>query len=166
MKGKIMELYGSNSRGWSCPRCKHLNPERLSYCENCQGHLAQGSAYTGQTERPGCVTAYVLLMAFCGGLLLLAGMTSAATPFTFLMVIALAGLYFAYAYGLWKLKNWARILLIGLHGLSLAVSVISLLIRLGGGAGETKSFSLVSVIGWAISGYIIYWFASNGDKFD
>jgi hypothetical protein len=44
--------------------------------------------------------------------------------------------------------------------------VISLLIRLGGGAGEIKSFSLVSVIGWAISGYIIYWFASNGDKFD
>ncbi len=114
-------------------------------------------------ERPGCVTAYALLTAI--GIVLYAlfsilvaiavgvdeaGMIEIGT------MLVLTGLIIAVAVGLWRLQNWARIAVIVLQSFSLILSIILML---------NGAFGIPSLIGLAIGGYTIYWFATNRGYF-
>jgi hypothetical protein len=82
-------------------------------------------------KRPGCVTAYAILLILGGGLLAFTGffgnsalagydalLRVIAPPLLFILTI----LYVTSAIGLWQLKNWARILIMVLTGLTVVLS--------------------------------------------
>ena len=72
------------------------------------------------------------------------------------VTLALAGLYVTVAVGLWRLKNWARIAVIVLQSLGMLVSIVLLFSGVA---------SVPILIGLAIGGYSIYWFAAHGEYF-
>ena len=55
------------------------------------------------------------------------------------VMLVFALLYFAVGYGLWKLKNWARIITIVLSGLGAALGVLGLL-------GSLMAFEIISLV--------------------
>jgi hypothetical protein len=77
------------------------------------------------------------------------------------LLVAIAGVVIAV--GLWNQRNWARIGVIALQTLSVLISGWVLLVLLGGGLDITSAAILLPVI--AIAGFIIYWFAKNGEYF-
>jgi hypothetical protein len=162
--------------GIYCSTCGHLNPSWRSECAKCLTKLgspdkpayarAQHSTYTHEYDRPGCVTAYAILMGIAAGILGILGLVGGLVGGEVvlgLFVGVMSVLYFFLARGLWQLKNWARILLIVLHGLS----IVSGLVRMGIGLSDADPSVTIcgAAIGLAISGYIIYWFASHGEYF-
>ena len=164
-------------------------------------HLRAQAARAG---RPGCVTVYAILTVLGGALGILGacavvglagtGLTemqqvleqqSAALPIsaeqltTLIWVVAGISLVFSTLYvvvgvGLWLMKNWARIAVIALQGLSLlgglaqaAIAILS--------TRETQAASIIQgapvcslggfVVGFALQAYIIFWFVVNRDRF-
>jgi hypothetical protein len=86
---------------------------------------------TDRFKRPGCVTAYAILLILGAGLFAFMGFfgNSAFTSYDALLrviapplLLILAVLYVASAIGLWQLKNWARILIMVLTGLTVVSS--------------------------------------------
>lgn len=145
--------------GVYCSACGQLNASWRSECEKCGAKLFKpgSAAPPGAHERPGCVTAYAVLMGIVAGLLGLAGIgygLSEEDFGTMLIMIVVAVLYFLLARGLWRLRNWARIIVIILQSLSVLVGIIGLF-----------SGNVVSLVGLAVGGYILYWFASHGEYF-
>jgi ribosomal protein L40E len=144
------------------------------------------AAYSPLGERPGCVTLYAVLLGIVAGLTVIEGTISFfaliggsyENPGLGIIVVAgilvVAGLEFLLARGLWQLKNWARITVIVIQGLGVLSSVLYfVLIALG-----TRAINLATreitydtsgiigeIVGLAISGYIIYWFASHRQHF-
>jgi len=117
-------------------------------------------------KRPGCVTAYAVLLgigAILAGLLgilaiimLISGEDLSAASAIFFLVAAV--LDFLIARGVWRLKNWARIAIIVVQSLGMLISLLGLL------AEALPVFG--TVIGLGISSYIVYWFASHSEYFD
>lgn len=124
-----------------------------------QGKAAQAD----RRQRPGCVTAFVILIVLGAIVAVLQQVfTFVAGPVwdegnTFGAVVALsiAGLYVAVAVGLWRLQNWARIATIVLLGLT----VLLLAVLLFNGI-------FFAVIGLLVNGYCLYWFAVNKHYFE
>jgi hypothetical protein len=137
--------------------------------------------------RPGCVTAYAVLLFVVAGLLALGavlsvvfgvfGLSDESYGALFLplavVYIVIAGLYFLLGRGLWRLKNWARIIIIVLQSLGLLGSLSQICRALSGssfafGTGTDLPVAIIiigTVLGSALGGYILYWFASNGEYF-
>lgn len=161
-----------------CSSCGHPNPSWRSQCENCRTQLATPDrSYPTQKERPGCVTAYAVLLWISAALVGLGGpifgfafaseMREDVLLILFAVAVAIgaAALNAAIGWGLWRLKNWARILVIVFQGLGVLSNLATLCIVLGN-SGAAEPTSLCStIIGLAVSGYIIYWFASNSEYF-
>jgi hypothetical protein len=121
-----------------------------------------GQAQADQRQRPGCVTAFVLLNVV-GATLLVLGQIFTVALRTYVdeadilglvTALVLAGLTVAVAIGLWQLKNWARIAIIVLLSLNMLLLVVFVF-----------SGILPAVIGLLIDGFIIYWFATNKQYF-
>jgi hypothetical protein len=126
-------------------------------------------------KRPGCVTAYALLLgivaALVGGAVVSSVLVAIVTGDTagmpvggLAILLALAGVEFLIAVGVWRLRNWARIAVIVVQSLAIVTSLLGLVATLEGG---DVALSLGgTLIGVGVSGYIIYWFASHGEYFD
>lgn len=146
--------------GIYCSVCGHLNPSWRSECEKCRAKLSKPGrpVYSRTHDRPGCVTAYAVLLGIGAGLAGVGGIAYGASEEEFGtigIVIVVAALEILLAIGLWRLKNWARIIVIVLQSLSMLAGVIGLL-----------SGNVVSLVGLAVGGYILYWFASHGEYFE
>jgi hypothetical protein len=128
------------------------------------------------------VTAYAVLLGISAGLIAIAGLIFGVgmlgdelvvLGLLFIVVaVVIAALYFLLARGLWQLKNWARIIIIVLQGIGLLGSLLQLLLALSayslssyGFGTDATTLICGAVVGLAIEGYIIYWFASNGEYF-
>lgn len=142
------------------------------------------SVYKPQ-ERPGCVTVYAIFLGLGACLMITGGITGgfalmsergqnygAAGLGVLVCASGLAFLYGLLAIGLWQLKNWARITIIVLISLSILSSLLSVCIILSGYASYgNESGAIVAgriigaIIGLVISGFIVYWFATNGKYF-
>jgi hypothetical protein len=92
------------------------------------------------------------------------------------LVIFFGVLYIFLGLGLWNQKNWARVVVIVLQSLGVAGTLLQVCLlvwsysSLGNAYGYDPTMSICTslggtVVGLAISGYILYWFASNGDYF-
>lgn len=154
-----------------CPSCGHLNyPGRL-ICDSCGADLPKTletpAPPPAPKERPGCVTAYAILLGFVG----LAGLIYRDIG------LLTAALSIVIAYGLWKLKNWARILLIIFASLETAILIFSWIpLAITGVAEYSYSYipyssDLTFSIFWSIGRLIvniivIWWFASHREYFD
>jgi hypothetical protein len=170
----------AGQNGILCPSCGYLNPSWRSECEQCRVNLKSPnrSAYTSGHDRPGCVTAYAILLGVTGGIVGIGGLFGGCSLIgdsrngdgaLGLLIIVCGGgaaiLNFLLAKGLWDLKNWARITLIVLQSLG----ILGNLIRMCGFLSDPSNYSGIemfgAIIGTAISGYIIYWFADNSGYF-
>ena len=174
-----------------CPECGAENADDAIFCTQCGTILepapsgpaseaqlaASAEPVTGETppalqlpakERPGCVTAYAILqgisavLAAIGGVFLL-GSDSATTGVFTIGSAALSGVV---AVGLWRLRNWARILLLILLGLGLAVNGLNSVLSLGGSGEPATLTCITGILALAVSGYIFYWFAKHREYFD
>lgn len=135
--------------------------------------------------RPGCVTFYVILMWLGAALGALAAiLLPAATPqmMRYLaaemppqlprwLITAIIGLALGFAVfqfvlglGLWRMKNWARIVLLLFTGLGLLGNIVQLATRLSARAQNPQVIGVV--VSLAVGSLIFYWFAANGHRFD
>jgi hypothetical protein len=104
------------------------------------------------------VTVYAILLWIGGVLVALGGVITGINEEAFAIAlggIVVGGLELGLGVGIWRLRNWARVIVIVLQGLGVVVGVISLFMG-----------NLLSLVGLAVGGYILYWFASNGQYFD
>ena len=117
-------------------------------------------------ERPGCVTAYAILLGIAAvvscmaGFLLLFARDGIQSLSSIVFAAVIAALYFVIARGLWLLRNWARIVVIVLQ----VLSVLGILSQLPN--NSSGLVLIVAVFGLAIAAYILYWFASHGEYFE
>lgn len=129
-------------------------------------------------KRPGCLTAYVLVLWLGGVAYLVLTFMLAFTnrleavsagglgPFLALCAGVLALLPIITGLGLWRMKGWAWVLVIVFHGLGVSLSLLNLLSSLSLGAGqETVGPLLTAVMGTAVNGGLVYWFAQNRHLF-
>lgn len=117
-------------------------------------------------ERPGCITAYAVLLGFAGVIFALGGILMSEGDdglVLFLGGIVGALLCFVLARGLWQMRKWARVLAMVVVGLGIAGN----LFRMSGlFTGDISGQVLVSsVIGLFVGGIIFYWFYDNGHLF-
>jgi hypothetical protein len=83
-----------------------------------------------------------------------------------IVAIGAAALNALIGWGLWRLKQWGRILVIVFQSLGALANLATLCMTLGVSSYGVEPTSLCSSIaGLAVNGYIIYWFASNGEHF-
>ncbi len=113
-------------------------------------------------RRPGCVTAFAVVIVL-GAILgvLQQGMALLSLPYLddgsmvgMAVACCIAVLYAVVAVGLWRLKNWARIAVIVLLGLNVLLSGLLVLNGI-----------LPALLGVAVSGACLYWFAANKKVF-
>jgi hypothetical protein len=141
------------------------------------GELAPGGepASPQLAKRPGCVTAYALLLAIAAALVggavifslivaVLTGDTAGMPLGGLAILLALAAVEFLIALGVWRLRDWARVAVIVVQSLAIVTGLLGLVAALEGG---DVALSLGgTLIGVGVSGYIIYWFASHSEYFD
>jgi hypothetical protein len=120
-------------------------------------------------KRPGCVTAYAILLGIAAVVSCMAGFFLPANSrdgigiqglSSIVFAAVIAALYFVIARGLWLLRNWARIVVIVLQ----VLSVLGILSQLPN--NSSGLVLIVAVFGLAIAAYILYWFASHGEYFE
>jgi uncharacterized membrane protein (DUF2068 family) len=121
-----------------------------------------GIAQPDRRERPGCVTAFALLMGFAAAFYAVTSVLNVlATPGDSGMLVgaavavAYAILYLVIAVGLWRMQNWARIAAIVLQGIGMLV-LVGLI---------TSGMPLPAIVGLLVGAYSIYWFVTNGRLF-
>lgn len=124
-------------------------------------------------ERPGCVTAYAVLLGIAAVMLALAGWIGGSTLMSegddeiglLLLVAGTIGavLYFVIARGLWQMRNWARVLVMVVTGLGIAGNLITMCASITGNAAGVGIISgLISVV---VGGIVFFWFYDNGYLF-
>ncbi len=170
-----------------CAACGHPNPSWRSHCEKCTSQLVArldrpADTYTSMPpsvsaaprERPGCVTLYAALLFLGAALVAIVGFVVAARVASSSGNVALslaelaglwivAALYFLLARGLWRLKNWARIIIIVIQGLGVVVDFLLLCVSVGGSGNAQNLIS--SLVGLVTGGIILYWFSAHGEYF-
>lgn len=145
-------------------------------------------------NRPGCITSYVLLSALGLACVWTVYVPAFSTTLAKISqntayandpeILALANNIFvgavvvgslltlAQMWGLWKMRAWGRWLAILFNGLAIVGSLCSLVgltsgaypvAAAGGGSAGVEILVLFGTIGGLA--YIVYWFASHGDRF-
>ncbi len=124
---------------------------------------ADKETQAGQRQRPGCVTAFAILVVIgaifsaLGGIItvVLGPAGDVGNRIGAVTALALAGVYIAVVAGLWQLKSWARVATIVLLSLNMLVGVA----LLAGGF-------FLAVIALLVNGYCLYWFITNKQVFE
>jgi len=115
--------------------------------------------------RPGCVTAYAVLLGLVATSAAIVGLT---TEFDFanLFWLGMAILFGMAARSLWQMTNWARVLVILVHGFGILLCAVALLAVIAAG-NVSDGWEPISIIttSAALSAWIIYWFATHGKMF-
>ncbi len=140
-----------------CPSCGHLNDPGRLICDSCGADLPKTfetpAPPPAPQERPGCVTAYAILLAFGGAIRFFFALT-----FDSAWTLLGATLDILAAYGLWNRKNWGRILAMVLGVLGIFYYTL------------LDVYTRYGVIGFLISliinGIIIWWFAFHREYFN
>jgi len=140
---------------------------------------ADDYASKNKPERPGCVTAYAILLWIGSGLAVI-GIFCAETGYggffggpIGIFEICL-GLFFslllalgvAAGIGIWQMRKWGWALVLVLQTLSIITSTLSALALLAGSNVENAAAAAGNLLGLMISGYIIYWFITNRALFN
>ena len=140
-----------------------------------------------ELKRPGCVTAYAVLLILGAGLAALVGLSGGASFSELGSAVAgtittaafvVAAIYVVAAIGLWQLKNWARILILIISGLGTASSILTLVSVFLTPTGNVSPYYLQSsyytgmalsfvtgLIGLGINSTIFSWFRKNKQYF-
>ena len=185
----------------TCLNCGHPNPLWNITCEKCYKKLATPdgvdfSSHRIRRSRPGCVTAYAILLFLGAGLMALGGIVIAILLFgssatlksmnlgasslgamsalggiiAFLICSLFVVFYIVLGWGLWNLKNWARILVIIIQSLGLCGNIFSIIAPILNLSSNTHANPLATlsggVFGLVLGGIIIYWFGSHGEYFN
>ena len=161
----------------TCSKCGEANASTDRHCFACGANLGDTKPSSDQDavdiarqhpkKRPGCITAFAVWLFLSGiGTLIravpaiaiitqdLASIRERGDTFSIIMTVSYsldALLSLLTAWGLWQMKNWARILTI--VELSLAI-LICFVLNPGLGA-----------VALLIFGYVVYWMASHGELF-
>lgn len=137
-------------------------------------------------ERPGCVTAYAILLWVGAALGLFAGLCGLSSMMSFAggglggfefiiigMLLVLLAINVVTGIGLWQMKKWGWAMVIVLHGLSVLLGLLSMaltlftLVTAGGEYVVAEPTILCGNLGsLAISGFILYWFITNRELFN
>jgi tetratricopeptide (TPR) repeat protein len=169
-------------RKWGELRTSH---HKQSLTRNRRDAAPSGAAYSRPRERPGCVTAYAVLLGIgacmiaLGGIIGGTGLMSAshgsklAGQTVIVLTIILAMLYFLFARGLWNLKNWARIIVIVTNALGEMSNLFAVIRALSGSSLETYGYQgdptaaiCGSAGGLVVGAYVLYWFIAHREYFD
>lgn len=141
--------------------------ERIREAEERQARRDAESQVVHETrsERPGCVTAYAILLGIGAASVALASFLIAedvgvGAP---LIGLVVAALYFLLIRGLWQMRNWARVLVLVFNGLGIAGNVVTICASLSADVGGIGI--LGSLAGLIIPGIVFYWFYSSRDLF-
>jgi hypothetical protein len=135
---------------------------------------------TATKTRPGCVTAYAVVVLVGGlaalgtlPLMLLPALAGDRGSLVFLVLLAtcagiLSLIPISTAIGLWRMRSWGWWLFVVTHSLGLAGVLISLVFALFA-ANEGQSLSgewmLGSISSLALGGGVLYWFLTNRHQF-
>ncbi|MBN1955977.1 MAG: hypothetical protein JW900_13135 [Anaerolineae bacterium] len=173
----------STQDGIYCSACGHFNPSWRSECEQCQTKLVSPGkpAYSPSYDRPGCVTAYAVILAIAAGLMVVGGLIGGIVMMSeeggvlglvvIVVALGIAVLYFLLARGLWRLKNWARVVIIVLQSLGIVSGLLQIIGLLSvssspyGSQVDPTGAICGGLVGLGLGAYIIYWFASHGEYF-
>ena len=127
--------------------------------------------------RPGCVTAYAFYLWFCA-LLAIVGVVVAAgvrwdTSEGLLMIgipCTVAAICVVVGIGLWRLENWARLVVIVVQSVVLTVVTPYAVVTLIRSVREIGVLALAEMGGplllLLLNGYVVIWFASSRDRFE
>lgn len=117
----------------------------------------EGEVY--YSDRPGCVTAYAVLLWLGGGLLALGSLISFIDPTEGPGVGIVVGMFallpIMTGVGLWRMQKWGWWLVVITQSLAVVVALFSLL----------SGLLLNAIVTGAISGGILYWFINNRQIF-
>jgi hypothetical protein len=144
------------------------------------------AASTESLKRPGCVTAYAVLLILGAGLFALVALSGGSAyadlgpgvgGIVTIAALVSAAVSVLIAVGLWQLKNWARILVLIVTGLGTASGVLTLISVFLVPSGNVspylqssyytgKALSLITgLIGLGINSTIFGWFRRNKQYF-
>jgi hypothetical protein len=143
------------------------------------------SANWARRERPGCVTAYAVLMWIGGGLVVIGGLCTlssvvgfggglgGAEVILFGVLLLLASINVVTGIGLWQMKKWGWALVVVTNGLSVAAQLCSMafsvLITTGSGIEYLASEPTLlcgNLVSLLVSGFVLYWFVTNRELFN
>lgn len=144
-----------------------------------------GQPEAGWRERPGCITIYAILLVL-GGLVNIAASALVGYGFVVepdlvtvgviltLCMFAWSLVPFVMAVGLWRMRMWAwwLVMIFQVFGLAMACLALVLLVPVltagvGGRLGTAELITLFGgvPVGLLINVIILYWFATNRDRF-
>jgi hypothetical protein len=110
-------------------------------------------------NRPGCVTAYAVLLWLGGGFLLLGSLSLFFDPAESPLAGIFAGLFALFSIitgvGLWRMQKWGWWLVVITQSLGVVAALFSLI----------SGLLLNGIVTGAVSGGILYWFVNNRQLF-
>lgn len=171
----------------TCPKCEAPNPVDAINCKSCQVNFAlhypeffqqnqssyrasqknpevvMSSVNTGgevyYPDRPGCVTAYAILLWLGGSFLLLSALISFFDPVEGPVVGVFVGLFallpIITGIGLWRMQKWGWWLVVVTQSLGVVAALFSLI----------SGLLLNAIVTGVVSGGILYWFIENRQMF-
>lgn len=114
-----------------------------------------------QTDRPGCVTTYAVLLIIGGVASAVLGVFLDDAVFLAIgSVLGVANVIIAV--GLFRQRNWARVGVIALMGISILAQLYSVFVGLSSGATELVLQAVASIV---VPIFILSWFARNKQHF-
>jgi ribosomal protein L40E len=170
-----------------CPKCEAPNPIDAINCRSCQVNftlhypeffkrnqsdytssqknpeVVMSSTYDEGTvyypDRPGCVTAYAVLLWLGGSFLLLSALISFFDPVEGPFVSVFVGLFalvpIITGVGLWRMQKWGWWLVVVVQSLGVVAALFSLI----------SGLLLNAIVTGVVSGGILYWFINNRQLF-
>lgn len=172
----------ASAGGVYCTVCGHYNVAGRTTCERCGSQLAQlGRKAKEAAEvvipglRPGCVTAYSVLAVIGSFFVVVNLIASVNNPLlsqyfgtgTILLQVGGVIISLAAGYGVWRMKNWGRLLVIAQGLYSIASSILTILSGSVAGMMPVDTFTtIVLIVAMVITAYISYWFYSHRPLFE
>lgn len=130
-------------------------------------------------ERPGCVTAYAILLWIGSGLAALGvvcvesggggifgGAIGTVEICLGLFILLLVAGGFAAGVGIWQMRKWGLVLVLALQSLSIISATLSAMAFIADASSRSLAYGFGNFVGLAINGYIIYWFITNRALFN
>lgn len=154
----------------TCPSCGHSNPAGLTRCERCTGPLTGPTTYHYESrfqrpERPAVVMGFVGLLLIVATFCVFAVVRGSwQWPIPVLAAVVCVVL----AQGVWRLREWARLVTIFLLGLSM----VGVICGVPGYWWQQKILPIAGVLAIICIfpplvplGLLLYWFLSNEEHF-